>query len=225
MRVHLKGVHRVPGDSYRAKSEPIGMLGAAAPGLTGESGSPEFIRRIRKLMPHGKSPGRPRLHLIAEFKTSSEYLGLRPSTKRAYASYVKMVEAEFGDMPIEALSDPGCAASSRRGGIEWPIKPRKADYAWTTLARVLSVAKDRGRIPVNPCERGGRLYQADRTDRLWSESDLAQIARGCHARKWKSPVVLALGDGAAPRGSLSLRWSAYDGKQIRLRQSKTGRPW
>jgi hypothetical protein len=26
--------------------------------------------------------------------------------------------------------------------------PRKADYAWTTLARVLSVAKDNGRIPI-----------------------------------------------------------------------------
>ena len=47
--------------------------------------------------------------------------------------------------------------------------PRKADYAWTTLARVLSVAKDRGRIPVNPCERGGRLYEADRKDKVWGE--------------------------------------------------------
>jgi hypothetical protein len=34
--------------------------------------------------------------------------------------------------------------------------PRKADYAWTTLARVLSFAKDRGRIGSNPRERGGR---------------------------------------------------------------------
>jgi hypothetical protein len=35
--------------------------------------------------------------------------------------------------------------------------PRKADFAWTVLARMLSFAKDRGIIAVNPCERGGRL--------------------------------------------------------------------
>ncbi|MGY4364678.1 hypothetical protein ACVW1A_000743 [Bradyrhizobium sp. LB1.3] len=40
--------------------------------------------------------------------------------------------------------------------------PRKADLAWTVLARILSFAKDRGIITSNPCERGGRLYVADR---------------------------------------------------------------
>jgi integrase len=59
-------------------------------------------------------------------------------------------------------------------------------------ARVLSVAKDRGRIPVNPCERGGRLCEVDRTGQ--KQGDLLRLA-----------------------------WSAYDGKHIRLRQSKTGR--
>ena len=38
--------------------------------------------------------------------------------------------------------------------------PRKADYAWTTLARILSFGKDRGLVAVNPCEGGGRLYTA-----------------------------------------------------------------
>jgi hypothetical protein len=46
--------------------------------------------------------------------------------------------------------------------------PRQADYAWSTLARVLSVAKARGQISVNPCERGGWIYDADRTEKIWS---------------------------------------------------------
>jgi hypothetical protein len=96
--------------------------------------------------------------LITEFKGSAEYAKTSESTRRAYKAYLKMIEDEFGDMPIEALSDPKV-----RGEFAWrdkmADKPRKADYAWSTLARVLSVAKDRGRIPTNPCERGGRLYE------------------------------------------------------------------
>ena len=60
--------------------------------------------------------------------------------------------------------------------------PRKADYAWTTLARVLSVAHDRGRIPFNPCQRGGRLYEADRAEKIWTENDIARLPCGRIAR-------------------------------------------
>jgi hypothetical protein len=31
---------------------------------------------------------------------------------------------------------------------------RQADYAWTVLARILSVALKRGKIDVNPCAAG-----------------------------------------------------------------------
>ena len=35
---------------------------------------------------------------------------------------------------------------------------RQADHAWTVLARVLFVGEGpRGKITVNPCERGGRV--------------------------------------------------------------------
>ena len=39
------------------------------------------------------------------------------------------------------------------------------------LARVLSVAKDRGKISVNPCEKGGRLYAGSRRDKIWTLED------------------------------------------------------
>jgi hypothetical protein len=44
--------------------------------------------------------------------------------------------------------------------------PRKADFAWTMLARILSFAKDRGIIAVNPCERGrsALFWQSPRQD-------------------------------------------------------------
>ena len=39
----------------------------------------------------------------------------------------------------------------------------EADYAWSVLARVLSWALDRRLIDANPCEKGGRLYNASRS--------------------------------------------------------------
>jgi hypothetical protein len=100
---------------------------------------------------------------------------LSDSTKRAYTAYLRMIEAEFGDMPIEALSDPEVRGEFKRWRDGMADTPRKADYAWRTLARVLSVAHDRGRIPVNPCQRGGRLYEADRAEKIWTENDIARL--------------------------------------------------
>jgi integrase len=54
---------------------------------------------------------------------------------------------------------------------------RQADYAWTVLARVLSWAKDRGIISVNPCERGGRLYRGSRAEKIWTDDDEAAFYR------------------------------------------------
>lgn len=45
-------------------------------------------------------------------------------------------------------------------------KTRTADYAWTVLARVLSVAKDRGKIAINVCEREGSLEAIGQTEFL-----------------------------------------------------------
>ena len=45
--------------------------------------------------------------LIAGLRVARlKFLSLSNSTKRAYSAYLRMIETEFGDMPIEALSDP-----------------------------------------------------------------------------------------------------------------------
>lgn len=100
--------------------------------------------------------------------------------------------------------------------------PRKADYAWTTLARVMSFAKDRGTIATNPCEKGGRLYSADRTDKVWGEPEIAAVLSVASA-EIKLALVLALWTGQRQGDLLRLPWSSYDGSHLRLRQSKTGR--
>jgi len=118
------------------------------------------------------------------------------------------------------------AAASRAIYMGWrdrlALKSRRqADYAWTVLARVLSWAKNRGHIAVNPCERGGRIYRGSRADKIWTDDDEAQFLKSSPAHL-RLPLQLALWTGQRQGDLLRLPWSAYDGKHIRLRQSKTG---
>ena len=98
---------------------------------------------------------------------------------------------------------------------------RQADYAFTVLALILAWAKDRGKISVNPCEKGGRLYSGTRVDCVWTINDEAAFPQHAPAHL-HLPLLLALWTGQRQGDLLRLTWSAYDGKHIRLRQSKTG---
>ena len=223
MRVHLKGIHRV---RWRLASGEIAIYYYAwrgGPRLIGKPGSPAFMQSYNAALASRRLPAQGKLFtLIAEFRASSEYTSLSDATKRAYTAYLTMIEAEFGDMPLEALSDPAVRGEFKRWRDGMAYTPRKADYAWTTLARVLSVAHDRGRIPVNPCQSGGRLYQADRVEKIWTEDHIARLLAIASA-DIAMAALLALWSGQRQGDLLRLPWSAYDGKYIRLRQSKTGR--
>jgi integrase len=94
-------------------------------------------------------------------------------------------------------------------------------FIWTVLARILSWAKDRNYIEANPCERGGRLYRASRTDKVWTSDDEANFLQKGPAHL-HLPLMLAIWTGQRQGDLLALPWSAYDGTHIRLRQSKTG---
>jgi integrase len=222
MRVQLKGIHTV---KMRLADGSVAVYRYAwrgGPRIQGEPRSPEFVRAFTDAHAARKRPPQGCLFtLISEFKSSAEYLGLAPSTRRAYVSYLREIEVEFGDMPLGALESPRVRGEFKRWRDGMAATPRKADYAWTTLARVLSFAKDRGRISRNPCERGGRLYAADRADKIWTEADIARLL-AVATPQMALTLMLALWTGQRQGDLLSLPWSAYDGSHIRLRQSKTG---
>jgi integrase len=193
------------------------------PRLTAQPGTAEFVRQYQDAHAAVRRPAAGTLMtLIAEFKSSADYKSLAPSTLKAYTSYVKLIENDFGDLPLAALKDPRVRGEFKAWRDKFASTPRKADYAWTTLARILSFSKDRGLIPVNPCEDGGRLYKADRTDKLWLDADVAAFLSGAPARLALA-MMLALWTGQRQGDLLRLPWSAYDGRYIRLKQSKTGR--
>ncbi len=223
MRVILKGIHRVKMRLASGETRLYFYAWRGGPRIDAEPRTPEFVRLYQEA--HA-ALSRPRagtmMTLIAEFKASAEFGRLSASSMRAYGSYIKLIEDAFGDLPLVALADRRMRGEFKGWRDRFAGTPRKADYAWSTLSRILSFGKDRGLIASNPCEGGGRLYSADRTDKLWRDGDVtAFLANASH--ELALAMMLALWTGQRQGDLLRLPWSAYDGRHIRLCQSKTGR--
>jgi integrase len=95
----------------------------------------------------------------------------------------------------------------RRWRNQWADKPRTADYGIQVLSRVLSYAVDPlGKIAGNPCEGIKQLYSENRSEIIWTESDLVQLKRACTA-EIAHAVDLAAHTGLRLGDLLRLSWS------------------
>jgi len=223
MRINAKGLHWTLVKLADGTRKIYYYAWRGGPRLVGDYGSPEFIASYnaavatRVTAPEGRL-----LSLLQGYQQSQDFLSLRERTRVDYVTQIKKIEHKFGDAPIKALADPRTRGIFLGWRDELALRSkRQADYAWTVLARVLSWAKDRGKIAVNPCARGGRVYHGTRVDFVWSVEDEAAFLE--HApQQLHLPLLLALWTGQRQGDLLRLPWSAYDGEIIRLRQSKTG---
>jgi integrase len=223
LRVALKGIHRVKARLAIGETRLYFYAWRGGPRIDAVPGTPEFIRQYHEAHASQRKPKSGTLMtLIAEFKASPEFRRLSPLSVRSYLFYIKLIEDEFGDLPLAALADRRVRGEFKNWRDRFANTPRKADYAWSTLARILAFSKDRGLIASNPCERGGRLYSADRTDKVWRDEDVAAFLAIANA-ELALAMILALWTGQRQGDLLRLSWSAYDGAYVRLRQSKTGR--
>jgi integrase len=193
------------------------------PRLKGAPGTPDFIASYHAAASAKTSaPTGVLLALLQAYQDSSEFAGLRNRTRADYAKQIKLIEFEFGDMPLNALAARGARAEFMSWRDRLATRSRRqADYAWTVLARVLSWSKDRGLVSENPCQRGGRLYRGSRVDKVWTPEDETAFYRSAPSHLHLA-VLLALWTGQREGDLLRLTWSAYDGETIRLKQSKTG---
>jgi integrase len=223
MRINAKGIHWTLATLADGTQKTYWYAWKNGPRLVGNPGSPEFIASYnaavatKVVAPEGRLQA-----LIDAYQRSQAFLKLRERTRADYIKQIGLIEAKFADAPLKALVDP----RTRGIFLDWRDdlarkSQRQADYAWTVLARILSWAKDRGRITVNPCERGGRVYHGTRVDHVWSEDDEVAFLKHAAAHL-HLPLLLALWTGQRQGDLLRLAWSAYDGADIRLRQSKTG---
>eukprot|EP00913_Durusdinium_trenchii_P021234 g19947.t1 len=158
--------------------------------------------------------------LIRRYRKSTDFTTKAAQTRREYNRYLDMIREKFGALTVEDLQRPSTRGQFKEWRDSMADTPRSADCAWTVLARVLSVAKDRGVLSVNICERGGRLSRSSRVDKVWSDDDIAAF-NAVAPPYMRLALLMGLWTGQRQGDLLQLPWSGYDGSTIRLMQSKT----
>jgi len=223
MRVRLKGINSITKKLADGTRRTYRYAWKGGPPLRGEPGSPEFVHSYNEAIAHKVVPPQGALLSILQgYQVSGEFLGRAERTRSDYIKQIKIIEREFGDFPLSALTDRRTRGIFMAWRDRLALKSRRqADYAWQVLALILAWGVDRDLILANPCARGGRLYRANRVDKIWTLDDQAAFLRSAPPHL-HLPLLLALWSGQRQGDLLRLPWSAYDGTHIRLKQSKTG---
>jgi len=221
MRIRLKGINSITKRLADRTTRTYRYAWKGGPPLRGEPGTPEFIASYNEAVARKVVPPRGTLLSVLQgYQASDDFTGLAPRSRSDYVGKIKLIEKEFGDFPLSALTD------NRTRGIfkQWRERlalssRRQADYTWVVLARVLSWGMDRGLVAANPCARGGRLYRGSRAEKIWTDADEVAFLERAPAHLHLA-LLLALWTGQRQGDLLRLPWSAYNGTHIRLRQSK-----
>ena len=223
MRVRLKGLNRVTKRLADGRIATYWYAWKGGPPIRGEPGTPEFMASYNDAISRKVRPAAGvLLSILQGYQGSQDFRRLADRTRADYVAKIKLIEAEFGDLPLSGLTE----RRTRAIFMAWRDKlaetsRRQADYAWTVLARILSWAMNRGLVSKNPCEKGGRVYRGSRADKIWTTEDEAAFLKSAPSHL-HLPLLLALWTGQRQGDLLRLPWSAYDGIKIRLEQSKTG---
>jgi integrase len=152
------------------------------PRLRGEPGTPEFLASYNEAIESRRTPDTGRFKsLVTLYKASNDYKTLADSTRANWAPWLDRIADYFGELRIAQFDRPEkIRPIIRRWRNQWTDRPRSADYGMQVLSRVLSYAVDPlGKIASNPCEGIKQLYRGDRSEIIWTESDIATLKKTC----------------------------------------------
>ena len=224
MRVRLKGIAKTRKKLASGEVATYWYAWRGGPRLAGKPGQPEFVASYNAAAASVRRLSKDTLaSLLDQYQNSPAFGQLAAPTRRDYRRHLASISAKFGDCPIALLDDKRI----RGDFLEWRDElahkaPRAADYVFSVFARVLSWAKDRGIIAANPLERHGRSWNGSRAEFVWSEDDERRLL-AVASPQMTLAYMLALWTGQRQGDLLTLRWSAYNGEVIKLKQSKTKR--
>jgi integrase len=182
--IKLKGIAKVT-----AKGRTYYYAWRGGPPLRGEPGTPAFVASYNEAVANARAPDKSRFRsLIVAYKASKDYKGLADTTRVQWAPWLDRIEAHFGTLNVAQFDRPQkirqaiCKWRSR-----WEDTPRTADYGMQVFSRVLSHGVQAGILAGNACEGIKALYSADRSDIIWTASDIGELKapaapkKGCSA--------------------------------------------
>ena len=156
--------------------------------------------------------------LIEKYKGSDRYKDLKPASKSLYDRWLR----EFGDMwstlPPKALTR--AVVEEFSNGIEG--RATRAN-AVAVLKNVLQRARYYGLVEINEA-RGLGLSGPSPRQVVWSLDEIEHFRTACENEAVRLAFEILLYTAQRRGDVVRLRWDAFNGDTIRLKQQKTGKP-
>ena len=218
VKVELRGIHKL-----NIKGKRYYYAWRGGPRLRSEPGSPEFMASYNQAIEERRTPEPGRFKsLVVLYRASQDYKTLAESTRKNWSPWLDRIAEYLGDLRIAQFDRPEkIRPVIRRWRNQWADKPRTADYGMQVLSRVLSHAVDPlGKIAGNPCEGIKQLYSGDRSEIIWTDSDIAILKKTC-SPEIAFAVDLASHTGLRLSDLLRLSWSHVEENAIRFPTGKS----
>lgn len=222
MRVKLMGVNTVRKRLADGTFRTYHYHRATGEKLEGKPGTAQFLASYTKAQQAtAQRPKGTFNDLVRAYTGSVEFAELAASTQAEYKRMLTKAEPRFGSMPIKALEDQRV----KEDLLEWRDEivrasgKREGDNRLTTISAMLSWAVDRGKLKANHILGFKRLYSSDRSDILWLEGHIRAFMAVAPLQMQRA-LILALHTGQRLSDLLRAAWTNYDGKTLRIRQSK-----
>lgn len=216
--VELKGLHIV-----KAKGKTYVYAWRGGPAIKAELGTPEFQEAYNEAVASHRLPDGGKFRSVVNlYKASPDYQKLADTTKRNWSRWLDRISDHYGDLSIKQFDRPEkIRPIIRRWRGQYARQPRTADYGMQVLSRVLSYAVDPlGKIASNPCEGIKQLYESNRAEIIWTETDIAQLRASASVEVMRA-VDLAAATGLRVSDLIRLSWSHVHGEAIIISTGKS----
>lgn len=159
--------------------------------------------------------------LLTAYLESPDFAGLAVRTKSDQQKHLSVVRGRWAALPLEALKAEGM----RKAILDWRDTygktPKTADAYMGALGRVLSWAKKRGDIQVNPIENAPRIYKSNRADKIWVKRDLIKLLKG-QSPEFRRAILLAIFTGLRLGDLVELTWAEVGEDAMTVATNKSG---
>jgi integrase len=212
VQIDMKGVYHVT-----AKGRDYYYAWRGGPALTGEPGSPEFVRSLNEATESRHAPNKALFASVRIGYKAGPFLEIADSTKRVWTPWLDEVGKAFDTLPLRVFHHAEKVKPLIRDWRnQWASTPRAADTGLQVLSVVIGHGIDpMGVIGVNPCNGLKRLYRSDRSEIIWLPEDIAALEKVAPVEVMNA-VTLAATTGLRQGDLVRLTWNCVKDDHIHL---------
>jgi integrase len=203
--IEMKGLYKVV-----AKGRTYWYAWRNGPRIDAEPGTAKFLALYGEAVAERGVGDKQRFKSIAvRYRASKDYRDLADSTRRNWGPWIDQIIARFGELRTKLLDRSAIRKDITRWRAEIAEKrgPRAADYGMQVLSRICAYGIDPlGEMSSNPCEGIKQVYKVNRSEIIWTDSDIAHLKVTC-SKEVALAVDLAAYTGLRVGDLIRLSWS------------------